>query len=92
MKVSVLDELFLGDWKPPINAKGRNEDKIAKRISTLYEKMDKGFSEEQSKLLEALDYEKMQLEGEEERKCFKVGVRLGFLFALEACGMDLKNL
>lgn len=88
MKNSILDELFTGDWNTPLDAKPPEGTKeIREKESGLRDKLLELLGEN-GELLDEMLAERFSYEAHLQNQSFKIGVKLGFRFALACLGED----
>lgn len=84
MKNLILDELFTGEWNTPLDAKPpEGTEEIREKESDLRDKILELLGEN-GDLLDEMLAERFSYESYLQNQSFKIGVKLGFRFAL-AC-------
>ena len=88
MKDSILDELFTGNWKTPLEVKfPEGTEDIREKESDIHPKVEELLGEN-SPLLDEMLAERFSYEAHLQNQSFKIGVKLGFRFALACLGED----
>ena len=88
MKDSILDELFTGNWKTPLEVKfPEGTEDIREKESDIHAKVEELLGEN-SPLLDEMLAERFSYEAHLQNQSFKIGVKLGSRFALACLGED----